>query len=226
MRTSTVSPSMLQLTRISLLLPLFSSLNPVVASAPPSYTTTIHHFPPSSPTPIPLATLSFSPLDQSLSKLLAFTPPSAPAANSTELIRIAVVLPSSDPSAAPRYRTTSTSLASFHPSYKGRLRLVVSRNGDVLGASWRAGLATTVEGQKVLTANEKEGNVKGDFDLLVEKEGPKPFFEKFPAKGASGNRVVVGEDGEEVEEKTLLQKYWWILVGVAFLAITSGGGDK
>lgn len=76
----------------------------------------------------------------------------------------------------------------------------------MLGASWRAGLATTGEGQKLLKANENGGNAKGDFDLLVQQQGPKPFFEKFPAKGASGNQVVVGEDGEEVEEKTLLQK--------------------
>lgn len=187
---------------------LFSPPNAVVASEPPTYTTTIHHFPPTSPTPLPLATLSFNPLYPNLSKLLSFSPPSAPASNSTELTRIVVVVPSSDPSDAPRYRTTLTSLASFHAPYKGRLKLVVTRSGDVLGASWRAALATgpSASGEgKPAKANES-GNGKGDFDLLVEKEGPRPLFEKVVPKGPSGKPVVVGEDGEEVEEKTLLQK--------------------
>ncbi|MCJ1263018.1 hypothetical protein MMC22_002888 [Lobaria immixta] len=186
---------------------LLSPLNPVLASSPPPYTTTIHHFPPSSPTPLPLATLSFNPLEPNLSKLLSFSPPSAPVPNSTELTRIAVVLPSSDPSAAPRYRTTLTALASFHAPYKGRLRLVVTRSGDVLGASWQASLATAPSSgeQKAVKATES-GNGKGDFDLLVEKEGPRPFFEQITSKGPNGGRVVVGEDGEQLEEKTLLQK--------------------
>lgn len=191
---------------ISLLLLFSSSPHSVLASSPPTYTTTIHHFPPSSPTPLPLATLSFNPLHPNLSKLLTFTPPSASASNSTELTRIAVILPSSDPSAAPRYRTTLTSLASFHAPYKGRLSLVVTRSGHVLGASWRAGLATAPSNGEQQAIKTESGNGKGDFDLLVEKEGPRPLLEKVTVKGSSGGRVVVGEDGEEVEEKTLLQK--------------------
>ncbi len=40
-----------------------------------------------------------------------------------------------------RYRTTLTSLASFHPPYQGQFRLVVTRNGQVLGRSWHAAVA-------------------------------------------------------------------------------------
>lgn len=77
----------------------------------------------------------------------------------------------------------------------------------MLGASWQAGLATAPSSaeQKAVKATES-GNGKGDFDLLVEKEGPRPLFEQIISKGPNGGRVVVGEDGEQVEEKTLLQK--------------------
>lgn len=77
----------------------------------------------------------------------------------------------------------------------------------MLGASWQAGLATAPSSreQRAVKATERV-NGKGDFDLLVETEGPRPLFEKIASKGPSGGRVVVGEDGEEVEEKTLLQK--------------------
>lgn len=84
---------------------------------------------------------------------------------------------------------------------------MVNRSGDVLGASWRAGLSTaSLSGEQKLVKAKESGKGKGDFDLLVEREGPRPFFEKIAVKGSSGGRVVVGEDGEEVEEKTLLQK--------------------
>lgn len=76
----------------------------------------------------------------------------------------------------------------------------------MLGASWRAGLATAPSNKEQKAMKTESGNGKGDFDLLVEKEGSRPLLEKITVKGPSGGRVVVGEDGEEVEEKTLLQK--------------------
>lgn len=107
-----------------------------------------------------------------------------------------------------RYRTTLTSLVSFHLPYKGRFRLVVTRSGEVLGVSWHATATTTKIGAAgdIPTTTAGAGNNrnrrKGEFDLLVEKQGPKPVLEKFIVKG----QPTVNEEGEEVVEKTLFQR--------------------
>lgn len=66
---------------------------------------------------------------------------------------------------------------------------MVHRDGRVLGVGWRVGA--------------RAGAGEGEFDLLVEKEGARPVVERISVKGAG---VVLGEDGEEVVEKTMLQK--------------------
>jgi len=191
------------------------SLTSASSSPPPTaYTATVHHLLPSSKAPLPLASLSYNPAYPEQATLLSFTPPRAPtSANSTELTRVAVAIDSE-----PRYRTTLTSLASFHPPYKGRFRLIVTRSGEVLGVSWHATVTTTGAGD-ISTAGNR--GTKGEFDLLVEKQGPRPVLEKFVVKG----QPTVNEEGEEVVEKTLFQRYWWVLVGVAFLALSGGGGE-
>ncbi len=50
---------------------------------------------------------------------------------------------------------------------------------------------------------------KGEFELLVVKEGPKVVLERVLRKGAKGVGAAgqqKGEEGEEVVEKTLFQK--------------------
>ncbi len=69
----------------------------------------------------------------------------------------------------------------------------------MLGASWHAAALGWVPGDGASIAGNRG---RGDFDLLIEKEGPKPLLERIVVKG----QPLVGEDGEEVEEKTLLQK--------------------
>lgn len=184
----------------------FSSTTPSSSSSPPPptvYTATIHHLLPSSNPPLPLASLSYHPAYPEQATLLSFTPPPPPLraapnseANSTELTRVAVAIGDSEEEA--RYRTTLTSLASFHPPYKGRFRLAVTRSGEVLGVSWHATATTTTIG----AAGAGNRGRKGQFDLLVEKQGPRPVLEKFIVKG----QPTVNEEGEDVVEKTLFQK--------------------
>lgn len=69
----------------------------------------------------------------------------------------------------------------------------------MLGVSWRATVTTTGAGD-ISTAGNK--GTKGEFDLLVEKQGPRPVLEKFVVKG----QPTVNEEGEEVVEKTLFQR--------------------
>jgi len=167
-----------------ILLTLLSLLSPTLATTtaqPPLKTATLHHL---SPTPKPLATLSFSPQHPHLSKLESFTPPP----NSTSLTRIGVPLGSKS------YRTTLTATSSFHAPYVGRFRITVTPEGEVLGASFHASLRN---GEKEAGVGEE----RGDFDMLVVEKGPE-IVGLEPEKKAG----VQGKDGEEVEEKTFLQK--------------------
>lgn len=77
--------------------------------------------------------------------------------------------------------------------------MVVTRSGEVLGGSWHAAVTTIGAGDSATAGNRR---TKGEFDLLVEKQGPRPVLEKFIVKG----QPTVNEEGEEVVEKTLFQK--------------------
>lgn len=70
----------------------------------------------------------------------------------------------------------------------------------MLGASWHAAVTTIRAGDDSATVGNR--GRKGEFDLLVEKQGPRPVLEKFIVKG----QPTVNEEGEEVVEKTLFQK--------------------
>lgn len=84
----------------------------------------------------------------------------------------------------------------------------------MLGGSWHAAatanaaaVTTTIGGSvagdnSATAGNKGRGSNKGDFDLLVEKQGPRPVLEKFVVKG----QPTVNEEGEEVVEKTLFQR--------------------
>lgn len=69
----------------------------------------------------------------------------------------------------------------------------------MLGASWHAAVNTIVDGDSATAGNRGR---KGEFDLLVERQGPRPVLEKFVVKG----QPTVNEEGEEVVEKTLFQR--------------------
>lgn len=69
----------------------------------------------------------------------------------------------------------------------------------MLGVSWHA-TVTTIGAGDIPTAGNR--GRKGEFDLLVEKQGPRPVLEKFVVKG----QPKVNEEGEEVVEKTLFQR--------------------
>lgn len=65
-----------------------------------------------------------------------------------------------------------------------------------MGASWHAALASTDE------QGAKEKRVKeGDFDLVIEKEGPRVVWDRIVGK--IGKVVAVGEE-EELDERSRL----------------------
>lgn len=85
---------------------------------------------------------------------------------------------------------------------------MVSEEGELVGASWRAMVPKAKE-----EAEGKKGGVgngRGEFEMVVQERGVRAVIEKAAAggKGKKGGDVK-GEGGEggEVEEKTFLQKW-------------------
>jgi len=176
---------------LPLLLPLLLSPLPSLAATEPTlYTSTLYHHPASS-TPTPLATIAYHPQHPHLSSLLSFTSPSPPHIDPKDLTRIAIHLPDSG------YRSTLTNAQSLAKG-EGRFKIVVTQEGELLGASWRA-----MRGE----ANGK-GNGKGEFEMVVQQQGVRAVIEKAAVGGKgkkAGEQKGEGEEGE-VEEKTFLQK--------------------
>ena len=83
----------------------------------------------------------------------------------------------------------------------------------MLSANWVAWLPPSEEGSKKKTGRQGNGNGKGgdeesdDFDVVLQAIAPAPVLDK-PGKGQKGanGQTVEGEEGEEVPEKTFLQK--------------------
>lgn len=83
---------------------------------------------------------------------------------------------------------------------------MVSEEGELLGASWRAMVPRAKEeakGKKGLV-----GNGRGEFDLVVQERGVRAVIEKKAAagKGDKGGQMKGKGEEAEVEEKTFLQK--------------------
>ena len=202
---------------------------------------------PSPPTNLKtLAILAYLPSRPYLSTLQSFSPPantsnSLSSLSKDSLTQIITYHPSNnnknDDSQRAAYRSTSTTTSSFHAPAQGRFRLTVAPDGSVVSASWRSWLPK--DSASSSQTQRKEGNIEGvgDFDLITLAPPPTPIFDRPAPKtqgaggsGAGGGGNGAGGDGEgegEVqEEKTIFQRYWWVLVAVALLAMTGGGGDK
>ena len=208
----------------SIALAFFSS--PICADTTALHTQTIYYLPPTSSTFQPLAKLSFNVSRPELSKVNSFTPPASSKSQSPQdVMSIGVILSSPLPKTLSAndpdllYRTTLTSSASLHPPYRGRFFITVTEQGLLRGATWSA----------VPKAAGFDG--RGDFDMKVINEGPRPIFEA-PALskgGKVGSQQAQSQgNGEEEEEpeRTFLQKYWWAILGALFLIVMMGGDDK
>jgi len=208
---------------LSILLPSFSALLSLssAASSPPTppslYTATLHALP-SSPTPSspkPLAVLAYHPLHPHLSKLESFTPPKN-TSDPEAIMQVAIYMPDGDAKSVKegRVRTSATATNGFCAPYKGRFRITVNNEGDVVGASWHAYLPTTSATKSASNGKGKttEATItRGDFDINTVKPAPGVVFDA-PTKGkglaaAAGAALGGGTEGEEEPaDKTFLQK--------------------
>ncbi|KAL8922655.1 MAG: hypothetical protein Q9172_003470 [Xanthocarpia lactea] len=75
---------------------------------------------------------------------------------------------------------------------------------------------------------------RGDFDVVVQSQAPGVWVDKLVTKGngkAAGGKTDEGKgkDGEEeevVDERSFLQKYWWVILAVTVVAMAGGGQEK
>ncbi|KAK7534122.1 uncharacterized protein J3D65DRAFT_660509 [Phyllosticta citribraziliensis] len=150
--------------------------------------------------PQPLAKVSYDAANASAA-LLSWSPPTSPSDLST-LVRIGL---SSDSSSS-----ILTSAAALTPYYKKTLVLHAAPNGDDI---FTVGLGA------VPRTNEADEEV----DVRVEhvKKGPAPVLNKPVVLDESGKVA-----GQEVPEKTFLQKYWWAIALFLVLQVVAGGGKE
>ncbi|KAL8790553.1 MAG: hypothetical protein Q9195_006297 [Heterodermia aff. obscurata] len=185
---------------LSSLLPsalLLFSVTANAASQPDLHTSTIYHHPFSASTPTPLATIAYNPLHPHLSTIESFKPPK-PSKTDDGTTRIAVAL-----GEKASYRSTLVDLKSLREG-RGRFRISVSEEGALIGVGWHPTPSVPVK------EKEKKVGGKGEFDMLVMREGPRAMVDKtLPAAKGKKKAETAGESGEEGEEeveKTFLQK--------------------
>ena len=191
-----------------------SFLSSTTATEPQTQTLTLHARPVAA-TPAsykPFAVLSYTPSSPQTGKLLSLTTP----ANTTSHTSIAVI---DSPSSI---RSTITLTKHFHEPYTGHFRIHLASDGkDVLSASWVSYLGSKLEGE-------------GGVEVIPQTEHPGIFMESAqPVQGQGGILGGLGvgmpekvsEEGD-VQEKTFLQKYWWVLAAALVVSLIGPGGDK
>ncbi|KAG9244257.1 hypothetical protein BJ878DRAFT_421779 [Calycina marina] len=152
--------------------------------------------------PVPLTDIKYNPSTLSASISSYETPDIEP---SIRNLRIGVW----DAATATWKSSTSvTSAESFAKGYRPTIVLSLDGKGGVLGVSLKSSVIDAGQtrdfGPKVLV----RGVVKGRQPSLN-----KPVV------------LVEGKLEEPIVEKTMLQKYWWVLLGGVMLLMSTGGGE-
>ncbi|KAK0639289.1 hypothetical protein B0T16DRAFT_422833 [Cercophora newfieldiana] len=105
--------------------------------------------------------------------------------------------------------TTVVSVENFGKGYSPHFVLSLDANGqDLLGVA--------VKGVRVDAGYTRDFGPQ--VKVVVAGRGKQPELNKPVVLSPEGKKVVV-------EEKTFLQKYWWVL-GIAMFVMMSGGGDS
>ncbi|KAJ9141937.1 hypothetical protein NKR23_g7591 [Pleurostoma richardsiae] len=185
---------------------LLSTLAAAAVASAQIRTATIYIQPisPSSSSPAPLAEVQYDVADTSgQAEILSFEPPEIP--EDAELVRIGAY----DKAGARWVGSASVaSVSNLGKGYSPVVTVSVDGKGEVLGAA--------LKGVRIDAGQTR------DF-------GPKAVVQvALPGKQPDLNKpVVLSPEGKKVvqEEKTFLQKYWW-LIGIVVLMGLTGGGEK
>ncbi|RDA83921.1 hypothetical protein CP532_3643 [Ophiocordyceps camponoti-leonardi (nom. inval.)] len=152
--------------------------------------------------PNPLAEISYDMTTLSLSSLISYEAPEIP--ETARLVRIGLY------DAGSRQWLAGTTVAAadnFSKGYSPQLLLVVDSQGGVVSVSCK--------GVAIDAGHTRDFGPK--LVVLPEARGAQPQLNKPVVLSPEGNRV------EPEQEKSFLQKYWW-MIGIAVLVAMSGGG--
>ncbi|KAL2160901.1 hypothetical protein VTH06DRAFT_1099 [Thermothelomyces fergusii] len=141
------------------------------------------------------------------SEVVSYSAPELPDDDPASLVRIGIYDPSSHAWVS---STSVASAANFAKGYAPHFVLSVDADGRYLGVTCR-GVAI-------------DAGVTRDF-------GPQAVVVRTAAgkQPVLGKPVVLGPEGRKFgqgEEKTFLQKYWWVLAIGVLLSLTGGGDQK
>ncbi|CAJ2511544.1 Uu.00g071690.m01.CDS01 [Anthostomella pinea] len=159
-----------------------------------------------SPTaPAPLAQIQYNVAAPSEAEVTSYEAPELPA--DAKLVRIGVY------DAAAKRWASSTSVASvenFGKGYSPTVLLSVNQRGDVVSAALR--------GVRIDAGQTRDFGPQAV--VLVSEPGKQPELNQPVVLSPEGKKVEPGE------EKSMLQKYWWVIGIVVLLSLTGGGGGE
>ncbi|GAO17685.1 uncharacterized protein UV8b_01332 [Ustilaginoidea virens] len=156
----------------------------------------------SSHPPLPLAGIIYDLAALASSSVVSYDAPEIP--DSSDLIRVGVYDLKTKSWAS---GTTVASTENFAKGYSPVIVVNVDSKGDVLSAS--------IKGVRIDAGHTRDFGPK--VVVLTEGQGAQPILNK-PVVLAEGKKAV------EEEEKTFLQKYWWMIGIAVFIALSGGGG--
>ncbi|KAI9820329.1 MAG: hypothetical protein M1827_005951 [Pycnora praestabilis] len=176
-------------------------------------TTTVYYWPLASPSPLALAQVKYN--AETLETGIAAYPslPYVKSPPPNDLVRIGLY-----DSSTKVWRGSVTAAESFKEGYQGLITLHLDNEGGVRHVGYRASRKPRDGPVEKGKGSGKEQVLK--VEVMKPVPGPQPHLNR---------PVVLSPDGKVPEkevEKTLFQKYWWVLLGVTVLAMSGGGGDK
>ncbi|KAG6026524.1 hypothetical protein E4U41_001251 [Claviceps citrina] len=151
--------------------------------------------------PLPLAEISYDLVAlASSSSVLSYNAPELP--ESARLIRVGVYNKKTKTWTS---GTTAASTENFAKGYSPTILVNVNHKGDVVSAA--------LKGVRIDAGQTRDFGPK--VVVLTEGKGAQPVL----------NKPVVVTEGKKVEEdeRTFLQKYWWMIGIAAFIALSGGG---
>ncbi|KAI0882475.1 uncharacterized protein GGS22DRAFT_169518 [Annulohypoxylon maeteangense] len=155
--------------------------------------------------PAPLAEIRYDPttVTSDAAEVTSYEAPEIP--DEARLVRVGVYNPST------KKWESSTSVASvdnFSKGYSPTLILSVDAKGDVFSAA--------LKGVRIDAGQTRDFGPQAL--VLTTEPGKQPELNKPIVLSPEGNKV-------EPEEKTFLQKYWW-MIGIVLVMTMAGGGEQ
>ncbi|CDM26716.1 hypothetical protein DTO013E5_7076 [Penicillium roqueforti] len=182
---------------------IFSAVLLLISVANASFSTDILYWPLESPQPSVLASISYDPTSLK-SDVVSYHPPKDDQRDN--LVRVGLYT-STSPNKK-QWVGSLVSLSSLTASEQPTFRLHLGPTNEVYTVSLSA--STSAQGS---TSSPQ-------IELVSNESGTQPHLNR---------PVIVGPDGqnpEQPEEKSILQKYWWVIPILMFLSMSAGGGGE